>query len=222
MNPTEPTESSLFVQLLVFTDCAEITPLLLPLDHLSLDFVVYKHFNDPQGIALLAMTDDPELIVTDLRDMVCSRAFRILMQRPDLTMTGRTWDGSGRPSDQLAAVVKNAERSWGLWYPMRGTPAFAGLDEAEQSTVLDSITSAAGLNADEFGQVWLKSHALDHGGNQFIHGVHARSPRHLSYFVEAITRTEQYTEHIAGAGPFFVGRAQRGTTDTTGGAKARW
>lgn len=221
MSTTEPTDSSLFVQLLVFTDCTEIKPLLLPLDHLSLDCVVYKDFNDPQGIALLAMTDDPELIVTDLRDMVCSRAFRVLMQRPDFTMTGRTWDGTNRRWDELEAVVKNQERPWGLWYSMRGTPAFASLDEAEQGAVLDSITSPAGLNADDFGQIRLKSHALDRGGNEFMHGVHARSPRHLSRFVEAMTRTEQYAKHIAGAGPFFVGRAQRGV-DTAGDQTARW
>lgn len=221
MNTTEPTESSLFVQLLVFTDCVEIKPLLLPLDHLSMGCVVYKNFNDPRGVALLAATHDPELIVTDLRDVVCSRAFRILMRRPDLTMTGRTWDGTNQHSDQLEAVVKNQERPWGLWYPMRGTPAFASLDEAEQGTVLDSITSAAGLNVDAFSQIWLKSHALDCDGNEFVHGVHASSPRHLSRFVEAITRSEQYAKHIASAGPFFVGRVVR-SVDTAAGSKARW
>ena len=220
MDTTEPTDSSLFLQLLVFTDCAEIKPLLLPLKNSLIDCVLYKNFNDPQGIALLAVTDDPEQIVTDLPDVVCSRLFRTLTQRPDLTMTGRAWDGTQR-SDQLETVVKNEEMPWGLWYTMRGTPAFARLHEVEQAAVLDSITSPAGLNAEDFVQIRLKSHALDGGGNEFMHGVHARSPRHLSLFVEAIKRTEQYAQHIVSAGPFFVGRTHQGTA-AAGGPGARW
>ena len=104
---------------------------------------------------------------------------------------------------------------------MRGTPAFARLHEVEQAAVLDRITSPAGLNAEDFVQIRLKSHALDSGGNEYMHGVHARSPRHLSLFVEAIRRTEQYAQHIVNAGPFFVGRTHRATA-AAGGPGARW
>jgi chlorite dismutase len=221
MSTTEAADSSLFMQLLVFTDCSEIKPLLLPLKHLPLDCVVYKDLNDPQGFALLAVADDPELFVTDLRDVLCSRLFRVLMQRHDLTMTGRTWGDANSNIDQLEAVVKDEEWAWVLWYPMRGTPAFAALNEAEQVAVLDGITSSTGLNAGDFGHVRLKSHALDRDGNEFIHGVHARSPHDLSRFIEAFTRAEQHAEHIASAGPFFIGRDVRGA-DVTGGRAARW
>ena len=221
MSTTETTDSCLFTQLLVFTDCTDIKPLVLLLDRMSLTYVVYKNLNDPQGIGLLTIADHPELLVTELRDVLCSRAFRVLMQRHDLTMTGRGGDDAAARIDELETVVNNEQWPWALWYPMRCTPAFAHLNEKEQGSVLDELASGIDLSEEDFGHILLKSHALNRGGGELIHGVHARSPQHLSRVVEAITSTERFDEHIAGAGPFFVGRTLRGD-GPLGGPTARW
>jgi chlorite dismutase len=122
--------------------------------------------------------------------------------------------------DPVAAVKADAW-PWAAWFPLRATPAFAGLSEAEQQLAWKEIESACAADCGALAHLRLNSHALDRGGNDFVHGLHARNLHDLSRCVDAMRRARLYSEHIASAGPFFVGRALR-IGDTLNGPKARW
>ena len=59
----------LFVQLQVFSGCADARPLISALERSEIEAVLYLDVNDPRGVGVLALSEDPNLFVTGLRDV---------------------------------------------------------------------------------------------------------------------------------------------------------
>ncbi len=223
MNDAKQAPGAKFMQLLVFTDCADLTPIGGPLEHLELDCVLYKDLNDPQGIGLLALADDPDDLVQDLRDVLSARVFRVLMQRHELTMIGRCFSAPNGSLEEPSAVLGNGDWPWAVWHPMRGTAELSALDESKQRQVFEALIEAGEASSSDLGHICLKSHGLDRSGNEFVHGLHGRDLGEISAFIETMKRAEHHAANIASSGPFFVGRAVRsGEAASGGGPKARW
>ena len=121
----------LFVQLQVFRGCTDVRPLISALERSEIEAVLYLDVNDPRGVGVLALSEDPNLLVTGLRDVFNLPPFADLAHRPEFTMLGRTY-ASGHEvdlEDWLLArprrVLANPELGWAVWYPLRRTGAFA-------------------------------------------------------------------------------------------------
>lgn len=222
MNETATNEKPLFLQLSVFTDCTDFKQLLMHLSRLELECFLFKDLRDPQGIGVLAIAEDPEHIVSELRDALSGRLLRVLMLRHDLSMTARTCDTATSSRRDVEAMLNNPEWPWAIWYPMRGTANLAELDEKLEGPVFDRMVDTAGLDPADFGRVLLKSHGLDGAGNEFVQGLFGRHLHELSAVVEATRRTPLHSEYVAASGPFFVGRVIGRERETSGDARARW
>src|SRR5262245_22089547 len=81
----------LFVQLQVFTACLDAKPLVRALEGRRLEGALYQDANDPRGIGVLALSEDPALFVHGLRDALNAEPFAALVHRPEFTMLGRTY-----------------------------------------------------------------------------------------------------------------------------------
>ncbi len=221
MNDAKQPTVAKFMQLLVFTDCADLAPIVGPLEHLKLHCVLYKDLNDPQGIGLLTLADNPDDLVNDLRDLLSSRMFRVLMQRHELTMIGRIFSSPNGSLEDPSAVLDNGDWPWAVWHPMRGTAELSALDDSEQLQVFETLIETAETSPDNVGHIYLKSHGLDRIGNEFVHGLHGRDLGEVSASIQAMKRAAQHTANIASSGPFFVGHTVR-VGEKVGGSKARW
>src|SRR5262249_49748479 len=81
----------LFLQLQVFGECGESKPLAAGLEASRLDGVLYADVNDPRGVGVLGLSEDPTLFVTGFRELLGSEPFVGLARKPELTMLGRTY-----------------------------------------------------------------------------------------------------------------------------------
>src|SRR5262245_7806034 len=84
-------DERLFMQLLTFGGCADARPLAAALDRSGISGVLYEDVNDPRGVALLTLDEDPNVFVDRVRPMLNSVAFGGLVQKPEYTMLGRTY-----------------------------------------------------------------------------------------------------------------------------------
>ena len=81
--------------------------------------------NDPAGVALLALHENPAFFATELRALLHAGPFAGLRHRPELTMLGRTYASGFEPDldDWLLGrprrTVLNPAWPWGIWYPLR-------------------------------------------------------------------------------------------------------
>ena len=66
----------LFLQLQVFTGCAQPHELIESLKASSLEVVLYHDLNDPKGIGLLFMTEDADALVAETRRILTSAAIQ--------------------------------------------------------------------------------------------------------------------------------------------------
>ena len=73
-----------------FTGCRDAQPLINGLGR-GVDCVLYEELNDPTGVAVLAMTENPELLVTKLRQDLTSGPFKDLIIKQEFAMLGRTY-----------------------------------------------------------------------------------------------------------------------------------
>ena len=60
----------LFVQLLAFGGCTGTTPLIDALAGAAVEAVLYEDLNDPAGVALLTMSETPDLFMHTVRRML--------------------------------------------------------------------------------------------------------------------------------------------------------
>jgi hypothetical protein len=220
MNESAANDTPLFLQLLVFTDCVDYKPLSLQLDRLPIDCLLFKDLRDPQGIGLLAFSDDPEHIASDLRDMLSSRLFRAFMLRHELTMTARTFGDIARAREELEAATRNREWPWAIWHPIKGTAALAALDEKLHAAAFGRMVDVTGLGPSDFGRVLLKGHGLDGHGNDFVQGFFGRHLHQLSAIIESTQRSPLHGELVSASGPYFVGRSL--AAGDAPAAQARW
>lgn len=203
----------LFVQLQVWTGCADGKPLVDALERRRLEGVLYHDLNDPFGVGLLALHESPAFFATGLRDLLHGEPFAGLRHRHEMTMLGRTY-ASGFETDLEDWLLARPRRTvldpacrWGIWYPLRRSGAFARLGPQEQGAILREHGTLgraygdAGLAHD----VRLACHGLDTHDNDFVIGLIGRELHPLSHLVQAMRRTTQTSQYLASLGPFFVG-----------------
>ena len=174
----------LFVQLQVFTGCADPKPLAVALERSGADAVLYRDVNDSRGVGVLTLTEDPAFFVTRLREVLAAEPFESLTPRPELAMIGRTYASGFEPDlaewllERPRRTVLNPAWPWAIWYPLRRTGAFARLSREEQGKILHehaTIGRAYG-EADHAHDVRLACYGLDTNDNDFVIGlVDARS-----------------------------------------------
>jgi chlorite dismutase len=205
----------LFVQLQAFGGCADTKPLVRALETARLEAVLYQDVNDPRGVAVVGMSEDPTFFVGPLRELFNAGPFADLMLKPELTMLGRTY-ASGFEADLDEWLLRRPRRTalnpawpWGIWYPLRRTGAFARLSAQEQGTIIreHSVLGRAYGDADLAHDVRLACHGLDVHDNDFVIGLVGRELHPLSHLVQAMRKTAQTSQYIQTLGPFFIGHA---------------
>jgi chlorite dismutase len=203
----------LFMQLLVWSGCADGKPLVAAMERGRIEGVIYHDLNDPLGVALLALHEDPTFFATGLRETLQAEPFTSLRHRPELTMLGRTYASGFEPdlADWLLGrprrTVLNPAWPWGIWYPLRRSGAFARLPSQEQGAILKEhgTQGRAYGDADLAHDVRLACHGLDVNDNDFVIGLVGRALHPLSHLVQAMRRTAQTSQYLQSLGPFFVG-----------------
>ena len=205
----------LFMQLTAFGGCRDTHKLLGALGGAGVDCVLYEELNDPTGVAVLAMSEDPGLLLSKLRRDLNSGPFAEMTVKPEFSMLGRTYALGYEPNleDWLLhrprRVVSDPAQPWAIWYPLRRTGAFSRLPRPEQMQILKEHGTIgrqfgdAGVAAD----VRLACHGLDKNDNDFVIGLIGKELHPLSALVEAMRPTVQTSQYIQNLGPFFVGRA---------------
>ncbi len=176
--------------------------------------VVYADVNDPRGLALLTMSEDPADFVTKVRPLFGRGALAELELRPELTMFGRSYS-SGFEDDLEHWLLRRPRETalhegwdWAVWYPLRRSGAFSRLEGRDKGAILHEhalIGRAYGAK-DLAHDIRLACHGLDAADNEFIIGLVGAALHPLSHVVQAMRSTRQTAEYIDQMGPFFVGR----------------
>jgi hypothetical protein len=207
-------DKRLFMQLTAFTGCRDAHALINGLGR-GVDCVLYEELNDPTGVAVLAMTEDPQLLVTKVRQDLTSGPFKDLTVKPEFSMLGRTYAIGYEPKLEDWLLHRPRRMSmdpatpWAIWYPLRRSGSFSRLSRAEQGPILKEH----GVIGRQFGEagaasdVRLACHGLDKNDNDFVIGLMGKELTPLSQLVEAMRPTVQTSQYIEKLGPFFVGRA---------------
>lgn len=212
----EPQRSDerLFMQLLAFGECDDAAAAKAHVAAASIETVVYADVNDPSGIAVLALSQDPDAFVDALRPALTSGPFAGLVQKPDYTMFGRTYAIGYEPDlkttllDRPRRTVLNDDWRWAIWYPLRRSGGFARLSDDEQRKILaehGAIGKAFGAG-DYAHDVRLACHGLDRSDNDFVVGLVGKDLFPLSAVVQSMRNTQQTALYLDRLGPFFVGR----------------
>src|SRR5688572_16198201 len=205
----------LFMQLLAFGGCADPRPLAATLERDGVTGVLYDDVNDPRGIVLLTLSEDPNTFVDRVRPILNAPPFAALTQKPELTMLGRTYSIGYEP-DLVESLVERPRRtvlnpawSWAVWYPLRRSGRFAQLPADEQRVILaehGTIGMSFGV-ADYAHDIRLACHGLDRDDNDFVVGLIGKELYPLSRIVQEMRKTQQTALYLERLGPFFVGRA---------------
>jgi len=208
-------DDRLFMQLLVFGDCHDTRPLVDALEAAGATGVLYEDVNDPRGVALLTVTQDPTEFVGRARRVLNSGSFASLTQKPEYTMLGRTY-GLGYEPDLEDSLIHRPKRTvltrewpWAIWYPLRRNGNFANLSAEDQRVIL-AEHGAIGMSfgaADLAHDVRLACHGLDKNDNDFVIGLMGKELFPLSAIVQHMRKTQQTSLYLERLGPFFVGRA---------------
>jgi len=212
----EPQRSDerLFVQFLAFGHCHDVQELARAVDQAGVSGVLYEDINDPHGVGLLTLTQDPNDFIDKVRRLVNLEPFASLQQKPEYSMLGRTY-GLGYEPDLTDVLlhrprrtVLNREWRWAVWYPLRRSGKFEQLTVEEQRVIL-AEHGAIGMSfgaADYVHDVRLACHGLDKNDNDFIVGLVGKDLYPLSAIVQAMRKTQQTALYLERLGPFFVGR----------------
>ncbi len=204
----------LFVQLLVFGDCHDAAPLAAALEASGVTGVLYEDVNDPHGVAIATLTQDPNDFIDRVRRMLALEPFASLTQKPEYTMLGRTYSLGYEPdlTDVLLhrprRTVLNPEWRWTVWYPLRRSGRFSALPVEEQRVIL-AEHGAIGMSfgaADLAHDIRLACHGLDKNDNDFIVGLFGKDLFPLSAIVQTMRKTQQTSLYLERLGPFFIGR----------------
>jgi chlorite dismutase len=203
----------LFMQLQALGGCSDTKPLVRALEACGVEAVLYQDLNDPRGVAVVGMSEDPAFFVGPFRELLNAGPFGELTLKPELTMMGRTY-ASGFEADLEEWLLRRPRRTalnpawpWGVWYPLRRTGSFARLPPQEQGTIIreHSVLGRAYGEADLAHDVRLACHGLDTHDNDFVIGLVGRTLHPLSHLVHAMRKTVQTSQYLQTLGPFFVG-----------------
>ena len=208
-------DARLFMQFLAFGGCEKTPPLTDDLERAGITGVLYEDVNDPRGIALLTLSEDPNFFLDRVRPILNGPVFRPLVQKPEYTMLGRTYSLGYEPDlvDVLLhrprRTVLNPAWKWAVWYPLRRSGKFAQLAAEEQRVIL-AEHGAIGMSygvADYAHDIRLACHGLDKDDNDFVVGLIGKDLYPLSSIVQTMRKTQQTSLYLERLGPFFVGRA---------------
>jgi hypothetical protein len=211
----QTTDRRLFMQLLALGGCADPKPLVRALESSGIEAVLYRDVNDPRGVGVLGMSEDPAFFVQGFRDLLNAEPFAGLTQKHELTMLGRTY-ASGFESDLEDWLLRRPRRTalvpawpWAVWYPLRRTGSFARLSPQEQGTIIreHSVIGRAYGDADLVHDIRLACHGLDGRDNDFVIGLVGKALHPLSHIVQRMRTTVQTSQYLQTLGPFFVGHA---------------
>jgi chlorite dismutase len=203
----------LFMQLLAFGGCSDVQALISAMQQAHVDGVVYQDVNDPHGVAVLSMSQQPEAFVQGVRPVLAT--FPGLVLKPEFTMLGRTYSLGYEPDlgdtlvERPRRTVLNPAWRWAVWYPLRRSGKFEQLPDQEQRTIL-AEHGAIGMafGAGDFAHdVRLACHGLDKSDNDFVIGLIGKDLFPLSAVVQAMRKTQQTALYLDRLGPFFVGHA---------------
>jgi chlorite dismutase len=211
----QTSDRRLFMQLLAFGDCSDAKALVGALERARVEAVLYHDVNDPRGVAVLGMSEDPAFFVRSFRDLLNTEPFAALTQKRELTMLGRTY-ASGFEGDLDDWLLRRPRRTalsaswpWAVWYPLRRTGSFARLSPQEQGTIIreHSVIGRAYGDADLVHDIRLACHGLDVNDNDFVIGLVGKELHPLSHIVQRMRTTVQTSQYLETLGPFFVGHA---------------
>lgn len=210
----QTSDRRLYVQFQAFTGATGTDEVIAALENSGLDAALYVDANDPYGIGVVFMTEDADVLVGAVRDVLNSEPFDVLDHRPEFTMLGRSYATGYEPDLEHALIerpkgnVLNPDMTWGIWYPLRRNGAFAGLDHKEQRGILMEHASIgraygrAGFALD----VRLACYGLDANDNDFVIGLVGEELYPLSRVVQDMRKTQQTALYVDSLGPFFVGK----------------
>jgi hypothetical protein len=208
-------DDRLFMQLLVFGGCADAAAVADHIREAGVEGAVYENANDPRGIAVLSLAQNPETFVERVRPALNAGPCAALTLQSDYTMMGRTYAIGYEPDlretliERPRRTVLNPDWRWAIWYPLRRSGRFAQLPEQEQRTILSehgAIGMAFGAG-DYAHDIRLACHGLDRDDNDFVIGLVGKDLFPLSAVVQAMRKTQQTALYLDRLGPFFVGRA---------------
>lgn len=205
----------LFMKFTAFGGCADPADAIRALEGSDVVGALYLDANDPQGIGLIALAEDPEAFVTGLRELFNRPPFLRYPHKPEFDMLGRTYSIGYEPDLEETLFRKptqkilNRATPWAIWYPLQRSKRFQTLPEDHQRRILAEHGSlakrygAGGHAAD----VRLACHGLDKNDNDFIVGLIGPKLHPLSAVVQEMRKTEQTSQYLDSLGPFFIGRA---------------
>jgi chlorite dismutase len=202
------------MQFLAFGGCPDPRPLIPALASARIEGVLYEDVNDPRGIGLLTVSQDPADFVDRVRPVLNTAPFAMLAQKPEYTMLGRTYSIGYEPDlketllDRPRRTVLNPAWNWAVWYPLRRSGQFAQLP-ADQQRVILAEHGAIGMSfgaGDYAHDIRLACHGLDKSDNDFIVGLIGKALYPLSAIVQTMRKTQQTSLYLERIGPFFVGR----------------
>jgi chlorite dismutase len=208
-------DARLFMQFLAFGGCENTQRLAEAVEDAKIEGVLYEDLNDPRGVALLSLGEDPNLFLDVVRPLLNGPAFRPLVQKPEYTMLGRTYSLGYEP-DLVDVLLRRPRRTvlnpawkWSVWYPLRRAGKFAQLPAEEQRVIL-AEHGAIGMSfgaGDYAHDIRLACHGLDKDDNDFVVGLIGKDLYPLSAIVQTMRKTQQTSLYLERLGPFFVGRA---------------
>jgi chlorite dismutase len=208
-------DDRLFMQFLAFGGCTDTRVAADAVRSAGLSGALYEDVNDPRGIALLTLSQDPGVFVDGVRVLLNGAPFAGLVQKPEYTMLGRTYAIGYEPDlketllERPRRTVLNPAWSWAVWYPLRRSGRFAQLPAEEQRVIL-AEHGAIGMSygaGDYAHDIRLACHGLDKNDNDFIVGLIGKDLYPLSRIVQDMRKTQQTALYLERLGPFFVGRA---------------
>ncbi|MCL4871612.1 MAG: chlorite dismutase family protein [Anaerolineae bacterium] len=208
-------EQRLYMQMLAFGECTDAAALIPDLAEAGIPGALYVDLNDPQGVALVTYSEDPDFFVTDLRQFLNYPPFVGLLPKPEYTMFGRTYALGYEPDLEQTLVTRPRQRlldpkfPWVIWYPLRRAGSFEQLSAQEQRVILAEhggigrAFGRAGLGVD----IRLACHGLDKHDNDFVIALLGPQLLPLSSIVQRMRKTKQTSLHLERLGPFFIGKA---------------
>ena len=204
----------LFMKFTAFTGCTDPAAAAQALSGAGIEGALYVDANDPRGIGIIALAENPDHFVDELRDVFNAAPFADFLHKPEFDMLGRTYSIGYEPDledtlfEKPRSKTLNPDFPWAVWYPLQRAKSFQTLPEARQRQILGEHGTLAkrygfaGLAAD----VRLACHGLDKNDNDFIIGLLGPNLFPLSAVVQEMRKTEQTSQYLDSLGPFFVGK----------------
>lgn len=204
----------LFMQFLAFGDAGDMQELVEAFEGSELEGVLYLDINDPFGVGLLTVSEDPDFFVTSLRSFLNRPPFSDLYMKDEFTMLGRTYS-LGYENDLERTLITgpkekilDSDLKWAIWYPLRRVKSFETLTRDDQRAILGEHGKVGFRfgNAGYARDIRLASFGLDKNDNDFVIGVLGKELYPLSAVIQEMRKTKQTSTYLESLGPFFIGK----------------